>query len=160
MHRLLSVAAVIGLFLGATRDAGAAAHPCADVREAPARLACYDRAFPPAGGSTGAVVDREAERQEALKNFGLSRHQLREIDPANARDLSPGRIQATVQRVSQTAEGKRVVTLDNGQVWLLTENTSRGDLRAGHAITVREAALGTYMMVTPSGVALRARRTR
>lgn len=148
------------LALSAAGAAQAAGHPCAELRDAGERLACYDRAFPPAAGASAVVVDVEAERQQALRDFGLNRQQLRQKDPERMRDVTPGRIEAGVVRVSSTAEGKRVVTLDNDQAWLLTENTSRGDIRAGHRVTVREAALGTFMLVTQGGVALRARRTR
>ncbi|GAB2523387.1 hypothetical protein [Lysobacter humi (ex Lee et al. 2017)] len=148
------------LALSSAGFASAAGHPCADVRDAGERLACYDRAFPPVAGAAGQVVDVEAQRAQALRDFGLNREQLREKDPARMRELAPGRIEAGVVRVSTTAEGKRVVTLDNGQTWLLTENTSRGDIRSGHRVVVREAALGTFMLVTQGGIALRARRTR
>lgn len=148
------------LVLSTAGAAHAAGHACADVRDAAERLACYDRAFPPAAGAAGQMVDIEAQRQQAMRDFGLNREQLREKDPVRMRDLAPGRIEAGVVRVSTTGEGKRVVTLDNEQTWLLTENTSRGDLRVGHRVVVREAALGTFMLVTQGGVALRARRKR
>lgn len=143
--------------MGAAQTVG---HPCADVRDAGERLACHDRAFPPAAGAARQVVDAAAQREQAMRDFGLNREQLRDKDPARMRDLAPGRIEAGVVRVTATSEGKRVVTLDNEQTWLLTENTSRGDIRVGHRVVVREAALGTFMLVTQGGVALRARRTR
>lgn len=144
----------------ALADTPGTAHPCAALQQAAERLACYDRAFPPSPGSSAFVVDRQAERARAASEFGLTRRQVREADPQTGQVDDLERIESTVTRVGQTGEGKRVITLENGQTWLLTENTSRGDLRVGDRVTVRAAALASFMMVTPQGVALRARRTR
>lgn len=146
-------------------NAGEPAHPCATQADPTARLACYDRAFPPAAGAADAtpVEAREREstgavREQAVREFGLSAEQRRARDPEGAREARIERIQATVVGIDERSNGQRVVRLDNGQTWLLTEATSRGQLRPGDAIHIRNAALGTFMLVTPARVALRARR--
>lgn len=143
-----------------TAAADAAGHPCAGVPQAEARLACYDRAFPPAVGADTSIMDLEDRRQQGLRDFGLSRQQMREQDPERMNIDAPDRVQARIVRVGAAAEGRRTVTLDNDQMWLLTESTSRGRLEPGAPVVVREAALGSFMLVTESGVALRARRIR
>jgi hypothetical protein len=150
---------LVALMLVVSASAHAGTHPCAALHDGDARLACYDRAFPPAAGSSSAV-DHAAERERALKDFGLTGRQLNEQDPQRMGERAVDRIEAAVTRISYTAEGKRVVGLDNGQTWLLTEATSRGQLQSGDRVTVRNAALGSFMLVTPRGIALRARRTR
>lgn len=125
--------------------------------EASARLACYDKAFPPVAGAA-TVADAEARRQQAAEDFGLNRKQLVEREPERAREILPDRIQGVVRGVLERPDGERVVMLESGQVWLLTEVTSRGRLKQGDPVTIREAALGSYMLVTAKGVALRARR--
>jgi len=128
-------------------------HACAGVAEPTERLACYDAAFPP-------LSDPEAlarAREKAVAEFGLSTDQLRERDPSRGRD-EPSRIEAAVAGLGQRADGLRVVTLDNGQVWVLTKVTSKGPLNVGDRVKIRAAALGTYMLVTPGGVPLRVRR--
>lgn len=132
-------------------------HACASVAEASARLACYDEAFPPAAGAT-TLADVEARRQRAMEEFGLNRQQVIERLPEQLREAEPDRIEGTVKGVVVRASGERVVTLENGQVWVLTQVTSRGRLAAGDRVTIREAALGSYMLVTSTGVALRAKR--
>ena len=134
-------------------------HACAGVIEAQARLACYDEAFPPVPGAKSDGADMEARRRQAVEEFGFSKHQLDERDPDRVL-ADPGRIQAKVASVTERSSGQRLVTLDSGQAWLLTETNWRGRLAAGDSVTVRQAALGTYMLVTSKGIALRARRER
>ncbi len=132
-------------------------HACAAVLEADARLACYDKAFPPSAGAQSETVDLEVRRKQAVENYGFSERQLFERNPEQGK-VDPDHIRATVKGVAERSRGERVVTLENGQVWMLTEGTSRGRLRSGDQVTIRNAALGTYMLVTPSGIALRAKR--
>lgn len=139
-------------------ESSAKSHPCATVTEATERLACYDGAFPPPADARSSVVDIQSERDRALREFGLNKVQLRVREPERMRDVSPDRIEATVARVGSRPTGERVVTLDSGQVWLLTEVTSKGHLKSGDRVAIREAAMGTYMLVTPTRIALRARR--
>ncbi len=149
---------MIGSATAATSPANS--HTCTTVADPAKRLACYDSAFPPAGGARSGAIDVEAERAKALREFGLNREQLRVREPEWMRDVSPERIQAKVAGVTSRPTGERLVALDSGQVWLLTEVTTKGQLRVGDPIDIRTAALGTYMLVTPGRVALRARRIK
>lgn len=149
--------ALIFAVVTAAAQSPAQSHRCASVKDPAARLTCYDKAFPPAADArTG--VDIQADKEKALRDFGLNKAQLRVRDPEGMREVSPGQIEATVTRISARSTGERVLTLDSGQVWLLTEVTSRGHLRVGDRVVVREAALGSFMVLTPKRVPLRARR--
>ncbi len=154
----LRVVAGVALFLAVTHVAAAAppmaGHACAAVTNASERLACYDAAFPPVPGA----VDMASERERALKEFGLNKAQLRVRDPERMGVVAPDRIEASVARMTVRATGERVITLDSGQVWLLTEVTMKGPLRVGDRVMIREAALGSHMLLTPKNIALRARR--
>ncbi len=123
-------------------------HACASVPDPLPRLACYDASFPPS------AAVRAAEASRGLRDFGR--------DPAQASAMSPvkppAQVSATVVTVTYRADGTRVVVLDTRQRWALTEATSRGHLAEGDTVTIRTAAMGSYMLVTPGGVALRARR--
>lgn len=146
-------------FTGAMADeVPGKSHPCTAIVEAAARLSCYDAAFPPAANARSLTVDVQAERERALREFGLNKAQLRVDDPDRMREISPERIQATVVRVGFRSTGERVVTLDNGQVWMLTEVTSKGSLKSGDVIAVRKGALNGYMLLTSKRIPLRARR--
>ncbi|UNK41938.1 TOBE domain-containing protein [Luteimonas sp. S4-F44] len=118
---------------------------CSHVTDAVARLACYDRAFPPAFGA----VPAEAMRVET---FGLP-------PPPRDGDSTSERIEARVVAVDYLGN-RRTVALDNGQVWALTEATARGPLTPGEAVSIRKGAMGGFMLYTPAGVSLRARRLR
>lgn len=159
LHALASVALSLAMVMGATAaEPSAKSRSCAAVADPTERLACYDAASPPAGDARAALVDLEAERIKALRDFGLNKVQMRVREPERMRDVSPDRIEAKVARVSYRGTGERVITLDNGQTWLLTEVTSKGRLQVGDQIVVRTAALGSFMLLTPGRVPLRARR--
>lgn len=133
-------------------------HPCASVVDAGERLACYDAAFPPAADVPSTAVDIQSERERALREFGLNKLQKREREPERMRLVAPDRIEDSIASVITRATGERVVTLGNGQVWLLTEVTTKGQLKTGDPVVIREAAMGTYMLETGKRIALRARR--
>ena len=157
MLSLLRITASVTLLLAVTHAAAApqtATHSCASVAAASERLACYDAAFPPVAGA----IDMASEKERALKEFGLNKSQLRERDPDRMSLLAPDRMEGSVAQVTVRSTGERVVTLDTGQVWLLTEVTMKGPLKAGDRVTIREAALGSHMLLTPKNIALRARR--
>ena len=160
---VVSVAAIASALVVLVPVATAAdTHPCAAKSEPSERLACYDKAFPPGPGARYGDVgmteaDREAKRKQALRDFGLNDSQKEERLPDVERDLRPERIEAGVTKVSYRATGERVISLDNGQVWLLTEVTDKGWIKAGDRITMKKALLGTYMLDT-GRVQLRARR--
>lgn len=137
------------------------AHPCAVIEDGQERLACYDAAFP-------RPVDRPVREEvpdadstqtdKRSQDFGLSEAQLRAREPERARDKRVELIEATVVGIRYRSSGERIITLDNGQVWLQTEVTVRGPLTEGDQVNIRRAALGSFMLVTPGRVALRVRR--
>lgn len=135
-------------------------HPCAAVADPAQRLLCYDRAFPPAPGARTGAADLDAKRKEAVENFGLNPRQLFDRQPEAARQVDTDRIDGVVADIVTRGSGERVVTLANGQAWLLTDITSRGRLGEGDRVVIRKAALGSYMLLTPSRVPLRAKRLR
>ena len=171
----------LGLLLAIGVAAAGAAeptHPCAAVDNPAQRLACYDEVFPRPGA---AGVERQAEApvaeptevpqprespaapesaegSELVEEFGLTEAQLQARDPERPREPRVDRIEATVVGIRHRASGERLVTLDNGQVWLQTEITVRGHLAEGDQVVIRRAAFGSFQLVTPGRVALRVRR--
>lgn len=157
MSHFLRAIACVALSVSITNAVAApqaATHACAAITAASERLACYDAAFPP----VPEAVDLASEKERALKDFGLNKSQLRERDPDRMSVLAPDRIEGSVARVSVRPTGERVITLESGQVWLLTEVTMKGPLRIGDRVTIREATLGSHMLLTRNNIALRARR--
>jgi hypothetical protein len=163
----------------AAAGAGEPTHPCAAVDDRAKRLACYDETFPRPGAPAGVeqqavapvaeatevpqprdipVVPEAAEGPELVEKFGLTEAQLQARDPERPREERVDRIEARIVGIRHRASGERLVTLDNGQVWLQTEITVRGHLAEGDEVVIRRAALGSFQLVTPGRVALRVRR--
>jgi hypothetical protein len=152
--KLLAVFMLLGAGAAGTpvaADGARLTHSCAAVDDPAGRLACYDAAFK--------RPDPAEEAREVIEEFGLTEAQLQARDPERpSRDKGPERIEAQVVSIRHRSTGERIITLDNGQVWLQTEVTIRGPLANGDAVVIRRAALGSFQLVTPGQVALRVRR--
>lgn len=143
---------------GIAADPPVTAHPCSVIDAAGERLACFDAAFPRQVDTPDATATRSAARDSAMREFGLSREQLRQRVPERMREIIPQRIEAKVAKVARAASGERLITFDNGQVWMLTEVTSKGRISAGDSVEIKRAALDSFMFVTQGGARLRTRR--
>jgi hypothetical protein len=131
-----------------------ATHPCARVVEPERRLACYDAAFPPS------AEVREAAARGAEESFGLQPAAATTLASGQpAAEADPKQLSSRVAKITLHSNG-RIVALENGQVWILTEATSRGQMQVGDEVVVRRAAMDSSLLVTPAGVSLRARRSR
>jgi hypothetical protein len=86
------------------------------------------------------------------KNFGLSPAQQ------HTTDLGPKSIAARISIVSANQAGQTTLVLDSGQTWIVMDNDGR--LAAGDAVTIRRAALGSFLMMSPSNHSYRVRRIK
>lgn len=137
-------------------DAGAAqtaTHACASVAEPARRLACYDQAFPP---PPEAKAEMASQARDA---FGLDNGGERLRNPVADSAADPQDIEAVLARLDYNGS-LRTFTLDNGQVWVQTDGVGSGNVKVGEKVRIRKAMLGSYMLVMPSGVALRVKRKR
>jgi hypothetical protein len=135
-----------------------ASHPCATVLAPLERLACYDAAFP--RPATAVAASKAAAEAQAREEFGRSERERPERDAAGLVEPVPERLESSVVGLDFASNGARVITLDNGQVWQQSEVSSKGRLAVGDRVVLRNAALGSFMLVTPAKVALRVRRLR
>jgi hypothetical protein len=89
-------------------------------------------------------------------NFGLSPAQL------HPTATGPASIQAHVAKIvqSQLGIGHPSVVLDNGQTWTFTEIDDDARLGPGDPVTIRRAALGSFVMTTPSKHSYHVRRAQ
>ena len=140
----LGLLAACGLLFSASSDlrAADAPHPCASIASNADRLACYDRHF---------------GRTEEHPNGALPGESPRGEDAAAVKDSS---VTATVTALERRRDGLFVATLGNGQVWSQSELDSRAELRVGDTVTVRRAALGSHLLITPAGIGTRVKRVR
>jgi hypothetical protein len=86
------------------------------------------------------------------KNFGLTPAQQ------HTADLGPKSIAAQISIVSSDQTGRTLVVLDNGETWTVMDNDGR--LSSGDAVTIKRAALGSFLMMAPSNHSYRVRRIR
>jgi hypothetical protein len=134
------------MFLADPAGAAPDSHPCASIAKDAERLACYDKAF--------GAADAPSKGAPAKQDFGLPAKKAYPTE-AEKKDLA---ISAVISSVERRRDGKFVVTLDNGQTWLQSENDSRIDVKAGDTVNVRRAALGSYLLSNRDGLATRVKR--
>jgi len=133
---------------------------CATLTDASVRLACYDtlagssvlnQVAPPASATsssaaTAGIAASGASPAKAEMEFGVHN------GPLEAKRVSPQRekhLLAVVSAVSSRSRGELVVTLDNGQVWQQIQ-PSPYPLKAGDHVEIDVAALGSYILWSPS----------
>lgn len=146
------------------------AHACRSIADARARLACYDAAFglprveraeshdaAPADETVPAAPPppSQAPALSGVERFGLSEAELRARTGGQAAE--PEQIEATIADVTRRGAGGAIFRLDNGQVWMQTDSRHRNRITAGQSITIRRAAMGSYLL-SNGQVAVRVRR--
>lgn len=170
--RLLPWLAVLVSTCGDVAAAPPPTHPCASVVGPAERLACYDAAFgapePDADRAANGHARIEPEPGEAaavsqspaksIDQFGASPARERTSRTVSERELAPDRIEARITGVARRATGQKVITLDNGQVWMQLENERHGQLSEGDRVVISKAALGSFLLQPKAGGPMRVRR--
>lgn len=127
---------------------------CRSLTDATERLACFDREIAAPTNKSRPVAAAPAPVAPPLdpkKQFGLPAVTVAKQEvAAGTRAADASKIEAHITKVSQTPDGRAVVTLDNDQVWrqLLIE----ADLliKPGDAVTISRGVLGSYWLQTAS----------
>jgi hypothetical protein len=129
---------------------GALAH-CATIAGRDDRLACYDSLAgrrpetptPQTQRSKTQPAPTQPVPAPTKEDFGLTVLQARKtgIPPPQIQSID-----ALVKSIGQSASGRMLITLDNGQSWEL----DRPDvlLAAGSAVSIQRAALGSFLLTT------------
>ena len=113
-----------------------------------------------AGGGAVAAGSSPAPAADPMADFGLTPAQQRSLDPERpAEPRAPESVTGTVAKVGYTASGKMAVTLENGQVWIQID-TGKPRVKGGDAVMIKRGALGSYLLVPPSGMSTRVRRMK
>jgi len=147
-------------------------YTCATVGDERERLACYDRAvgrLREAQTSGNLVaVDRQQAQEIEREAFGFSLPSLPRL--FGRRDSSSGaasgpaieqvaELRLEIASVRQQRYGPATFTMTNGQVWQQIDDENPRNARAGGAVTIRRAALASFLMaVDAGGPAIRVRR--
>jgi hypothetical protein len=144
-----------------------------------ARLACYDRLYPPsaatpaapaaASGSARAatppptsaapasVSPATTSTEAAVSQFGLSETKQRAALGAAA---LPKSISGSIKSLQQGPAGRWIAQLDNGQFWQSTEVDAAGTPQVGDRVTIRRGALGSYLLATSDHLSTHVRRVK
>jgi hypothetical protein len=120
---------------------------CAGMAAADARLACYDAL---AGRAPTPPQARQQATPAGASTFGLTKP-LPQAAPAG-----PELIKALVAKVTESRFGNVNVLLDNGQTWIV--DAPDAQLKPGDSVTIKRAALGSFLMMTPARRSYRVRR--
>lgn len=140
-------------------------YACSAVADATERLACFDAAV---GALKTAetqgqftAIDAAGVKRIEREAFGfnmltLPRMGLPSLGRSGEEEAS--RIAMKIARASRY-DGKPAFVMDNGQTWVVLDIEENRHARAGAPVTVRRAAMGSYLMsVDAGGKALRVRR--
>lgn len=134
---------------------------CADVAGADERLACYDavakaKAAPRTGSTpaprAAAAPPAPAPAASDPAEFGM----VKRAPPPPESVVQ--QIKAVVTSADLDPQGNWSVGLDNGQWW--TFKNPEAGVQIGDAVTIRRAALGSYLMTTASHHTYRVQRVK
>lgn len=141
---------------------------CIALRDDSRRLACFDRAVQPLAQGDDVMPDGAAAppivappAMTPQQRFGFSgdlARKTREASGETAQELRE--IDAVVTAVAQRGYGQLSVTLDNGLVWSQKAVGQFFRIKVGDRVTVKAAALGSFLLVDAEGRSIRVSRVK
>ena len=135
---------------------------CRAMPEASARLACYDQAAEALDSAERqgqvVIVDRAQVTAARRQLFGFQLPSITLFDQGDAAEPIDS-IETTLSRAVLVGEGRWLFSLADGTAWrqIDSENVNFRN-RAGEAVRVRKATLGSYLLTTGGSRAVRVRR--
>jgi hypothetical protein len=146
-------------------------YACATIADSAERLACFDGAVAQmkTAETQGqfTAVDAAGVRQIEREAFGFSLPSLPRLtlpkmggggsasEPALTEALT-----MTIRSVGRM-DGRTAFVMDNGQTWLQIDNEQNRFTKAGERVTIKRAAMGSYLMDPDrGGAAVRVRRAQ
>jgi hypothetical protein len=121
---------------------------CMQEQDDSRRLLCYDR-----------EMRNFAHTRE--KSFGLTAEQQRKSEPPEVHDkASPQILTSIVSAVTARSDGRLMITLANGQMWVQGEAWEVFHVSVGDTVTIKPGILGSLHLYTPSGSVTRVTRAR
>ncbi len=185
---LFSASLALLFALGTARAAelsDVALKACRAEPDATRRLACYDRELDrvqavvarsdPAPAAAAPIVAAPAAAapaaaapaaappavQTAEENFGRQGAMAREeSDRKEMESRLLDELQAKVTEIWTRSDGLMVVTLDNGQEWKQNRPDGFFRLKTGDTVKIQPAALGSFLMSSPSKRSTRVTRVK
>ncbi|WP_052028216.1 hypothetical protein [Sphingobium sp. C100] len=138
---------------------------CRSVSGGDDRLACYDRAVTAMQDAQSknemAVIDKDSVRQAKRQQFGLNAFAASQLDSKSEGGVDDlDEIQSTIVGVDPLARGRWLLRLGDGSQWQTVEAVAYRVPKANMAVTVKRAALGTFLIRPTGWPAVRARRIK
>lgn len=148
---------------GSEPDVIKALKACSAIKTDGERLACYDKAAQSVAKAqeTGEVIiiDKQSARAARRQAFGLELPTLSILD-RGADKAETETLQAVIKTARTDPEGRLVMTLEDGAVWRQIDDKALGKPpKAGVAVEIRKAAMGSYLMKIGAQPAIRVRRS-
>jgi hypothetical protein len=72
----------------------------------------------------------------------------------------PVRVDSSIASLRRLGDNRYELTLANGEVWAQLEADPRAEMAAGDAVSVRPALMGSFLLVTASGLRTRVKRVK
>lgn len=135
---------------------------CRKLSEDTARLACYDQAAAAIDQAEAkgdiVVVDRDQARKVRRQAFGFVLPSLSLFEKGETQEEIEN-VTGKIASARQDASGKWILKLEDGAVWAQVDaNELFKTPKAGMAVRIRRASLGSYMISVDNTRAFRARR--
>ena len=148
---------------------------CSDLFDDVQRLACYDAAFgkpvrpgnasspapvaqaPVAPAQSQAPVQASTPAPVRAPAAPAPGARIAPVLEAPRAERAPSSLVAAISALRTLADERFVVTLDNGQVWEQLERDRTAEVKVGDRVTVRKAALGSFVLVTANKVQTKVR---
>jgi hypothetical protein len=145
-------------------------HRCAGQVEDAQRLACYDAAFgKPRATATGSPVPAPPVAATPAPATAAVRPVEAPVAPVmnqksdSRKDESapkPTKVDSSIASLRRLGDNRYELTLANGEVWAQLEADPRAEMAVGDAVTIRPALMGSFMLVTASGLRTRVKRVK
>jgi hypothetical protein len=147
-------------------------YACRSIADGDERLACFDRAVGSlqTAEESGQLVAVDTVRARGLEReaFGFNLPSLSRLLPdliggAGEPEERLDNVEMTIAQVRQRGYNRYVFEMENGQVWASVEvlaATATRHFRRGTTVTIRSAAMGSFLMNGRSGPAHRVQRER
>tara|TARA_R110002051_G_scaffold126114_1_gene199719 strand:+ start:74 stop:631 length:558 start_codon:yes stop_codon:yes gene_type:complete len=136
---------------------------CRSMADTTARLSCYDVAAAALDAAERqgdvVVVDRNQISTARRENFGFSLPSLPNLFERGGQPESVTSIDSTLVSARENWEGRWTFTLADGSVWQQIDTAYVSFRNRGNPqVTVRSAALGSFLLVVGDSRAVRVRR--
>jgi hypothetical protein len=135
---------------------------CRKLTDNTARLACFDEAAAAMDQAEAkgdiVVVDREQARKVRRQAFGFSLPSITLFERGEKPE-EINNMEGKIAAARQNNAGKWVIRLEDGATWVqIDTNEVPNAPKAGDTVTIRKAAMGSYMLSLGHHIAFRARR--